>query len=121
MQKLLGIFSKYANDHSLTYNAIKSFSLRFIPGTLKFCRPELYMDNLLIPKVIECKYFGTIICQKNCDTDIKRQMRKLYANVNMLLRRFSKCSIPVKCYLVKTYCSNLYCAPLWYNSQQLLI
>ena len=33
----------------------------------------------------------------------------------MLLRRFSKCSIPVKCYLFKTYCSNLYCAPLWYN------
>ena len=34
---------------------------------------------------------------------------------NMLLRHFSKCSIPVKCYLFKTYCSNLYCAPLWYN------
>ena len=33
----------------------------------------------------------------------------------MLLRRVSKCSIPVKCYLFKTYCSNLYCAPLWYN------
>ena len=44
-------------------------------------------------------------------------MRKFYANVNMLLRRFSKCSTPVKCYLFKTYCSNLlYCAPLWYNS-----
>ena len=33
----------------------------------------------------------------------------------MLLRRFSKCSIPLKCYLFKTYCSNLYCASLWYN------
>ena len=33
----------------------------------------------------------------------------------MLLRRFCKCSIPVKCYLFKTYCSNLNCAPLWYN------
>ena len=33
----------------------------------------------------------------------------------MLLRRFSKCSIHVKCYLFKTYCSNTYCAPLWYN------
>ena len=27
MQKLLGIWSKYAIDHSLTYNAKKSFSL----------------------------------------------------------------------------------------------
>ena len=43
-------------------------------------------------------------------------MRKFYANVHMLLRRFSKCSTPVKCYLFKSYCSNLYCAPLWYNS-----
>ena len=33
----------------------------------------------------------------------------------MLLRRFSKCFIPVKCYVFKTYCSNLNCAPLWYN------
>ena len=39
-----------------------------------------------------------------------------YANVKMILRRFSKCSTPVKCYLSKTYCSNLDCASLWYNS-----
>ena len=71
------------------------------------------MDNLLTPNV--SKYLDTIICQKNCDLDIKRQMRKFYANVNMLLRRFSKCSTPVKCYLFRTYCSSLYCASLWYN------
>ena len=34
----------------------------------------------------------------------------------MLLRRFSKCSTPVKCYLFKTYCYNLFCASLWYKS-----
>ena len=28
--------------------------------------------------------------------------------VHMLLRRFSKCSTSVKCYLFKTYCSNPY-------------
>ena len=116
MHKLLGICSKYAIDHSLTYNAKKKISLCFIPGTLKFCRPALYMDNLSIPNVSECKYLGTFICQKNCHLDIKRPMGKFYASVNMLLRRFSKCSSPVKCYLFKTYCSNLYCAPLWYNS-----
>ena len=74
------------------------------------------MDDLLIPNASECKYLGTIISQKNCDMAIKRQMRKFYANVNMLLKRFSKCSTHVKCYLFKTYCSNLYCASLWYNS-----
>ena len=41
MQKFLGICSKYAIDHSLTYNEKINFSLCFIPGTLKFVRPEL--------------------------------------------------------------------------------
>ena len=43
---------------------------------------------------------------KNSDLDLKRQMRKMYANANVLLRKFSKCSINVKCYLFKTYCSR---------------
>ena len=40
-------------------------------------------------------------------------MRKMYANANLLLIKFSKCSVNAKCYLFKTYCSNLYCAPMW--------
>ena len=34
----------------------------------------------------------------------------------MLLRKFVKCSPDVKCYLYKTYCCNLYCAPFWYDA-----
>ena len=34
----------------------------------------------------------------------------------MLLRKFVKCSPDVKCYLFKTYCCSLYCAPFWYDS-----
>ena len=43
MQKLLSICSTYAIDHSLTYNAKKSCSLCFTPGTLNIGTPELYM------------------------------------------------------------------------------
>ena len=43
-------------------------------------------------------------------------MRKCYPNVSMLLRKFVKCSPDVKCYLFKTYCCNLYCAPFLYDS-----
>ena len=39
----------------------------------------------------------------------------MYANANLLLRKLSKCSVNVKCYLFKTYCSNLYCAPMWFD------
>ena len=86
-----------------------------MPNTVKISIPQLYLDTLVIPHVglSECKYLGIIVCQKNCDRDLKRQMKIFYSNANMLLRRFSKCSIPVKCYLFKTYCSNLYCAPLY--------
>ena len=42
-------------------------------------------------------------------------MRKLYANVSLLLRKFLKFSVGVKCFLFKTYCSNLYCAPMWFD------
>ena len=35
-------------------------------------------------------------------------MRKVYANVNLLLRKFSKCSVNVKCFLFKKYCFNLW-------------
>ena len=77
MQKLLNLHvcSKYAVDHSLTYNANKSFSLCFLPRTVKISRPQLYLDTLAIPHVSECKYLGIIVCQKNCDRDLKRQMK----------------------------------------------
>ena len=45
-------------------------------------------------------------------------MRKCYSNANILLRRFSKCSIDVKCYLLKMYCSNLYCSSSWFDSSK---
>ena len=58
--------------------------MQSITYTLKFGRPALYMDDLLIPNVSECSIFICTICQKNCDLDVKRQMRKFYANANCL-------------------------------------
>ena len=40
-------------------------------------------------------------------------MRKFYSNANILLRRFSKCYIDVKSYLLKMYCSSS-----WYDSSK---
>ena len=76
---------------------------------------------MLIPKVTQCKYLGVIISDHNCDLDLKRQMRKFYTNANMLIRKFFKCTVDVKCYLFKTYCSTLYCSTLycsamWFDS-----
>ena len=62
-----------------------------------------------------CRYLDIAISTRNSDLDIKRQMRKIHVNANLLLRKFSRCSVEVKCYLFKTYCSNLYCAPMWFD------
>ena len=59
---------------------------------------------------------GIIIRLKNCDADLKRQMRKYYANANMLLRKFSYCSPDVKCCMFKSYCSTMYCSSMWFDS-----
>ena len=37
-----------------------------------------------------------MISTNNCDIDMKRQMRKFYANINILSRKFSKCSPDVR-------------------------
>jgi len=116
MQQLLNICNKYASEHCLLYNGNKSYSLCFKPKCIKFESPSFYLDKLKIPIVNHCKYLGIIVCEKNCDLDLKRQMRKLYANTNLLLRKFSKCSVYVKCYLFKAYCSNLYCSSVWFDS-----
>ena len=69
----------------------------FKSKAIKFKTPVLLLGELEILLVSQCRYLGITITEKNCDHDINRQMRKFYSNANILLRRFSKCSIDVKC------------------------
>ena len=115
MQQLLNICQNYAIDHKLLYNGSKSYSLCFKSKSIEITKPLFVLNLLKIPTVESCRYLGITISTKNSDLDLKRQMRKIYANTNLLLRKFSKCSVDVKCYLFKTYCSNLYCAPMWFD------
>ena len=116
MQQLLNICQNYAIDHQLLYNGSKSYSLCFKSKSIKITQPLFFLNLLKIPIVGSCRYLGITISTTNSDLDLKRQMRKiLYANTNLLLRKFSKCSVDVKCYLFKTYCSNLYCAPMRFD------
>jgi len=56
------------------------------------------------------------------DADIKREIRNMYSRINMLLRRFGKCSLTVKLCLFRSYCLCLYGTALWskYNATTLL-
>ena len=114
MQELLNVCHSYSIEHSLLYNGNKSSSLCFKPTSIKFERPCFYLGEKIIPKVTQ--YLGVIISDHNWDADFKRQMRNFYTNANMLIRNFFKCSVDVKCYLFKTYCSTMYCSAMWFDT-----
>ena len=48
--------------------------------------------------------------------DVARQTHKFYLEANLVLRNFRHCSDQVKFVLLQTYCTNLYCCQLWFNS-----
>ena len=63
------------------------------------------------------KYLGVIIhSSMKTSSDVVRQIRKFYAQTNMLLRNFRYCTNDVKCTLFKSFCANMCCCPLWFNS-----
>ena len=99
MQQLLYICDTYAKEYDLLYNGSKSYSLCFKPKCSIFNRPVFTLNHLNIPTVNQSKYPGIIISENNYAPDLKRQMCKLYANVNMIIRKFSRCSPDMKCFL----------------------
>ena len=46
----------------------------FKSKAIKFERLVLFLDDLKIPMVSECKYLGITISGENCEQDINRQM-----------------------------------------------
>ena len=76
------------------------FKLKLIKNGL----PDHVLGKYVISAVDKCKYLGIIVSEANCDGDLKMQMRKYYANANMLLRKFSYCSPDVN---LNVACLNL--------------
>jgi len=68
--------------------------------------------------VTEFKYLGNIINNKfsdDDDDDMKREMRNMFMRSNILLRRYSKCSLSVMLTVCKAYCVCFYDIGLWRN------
>ena len=119
LQQLLNICNGYSELHGLTFNAKKSMCMYFSISMNKHCGcPVIYLGNSkLCVFVKEVKYLGVMIHSTMKTTiDVARQTRKFYLQANLLLRNFRHCSDQVKCVLFETYCTNLYCCQLWFNS-----
>ena len=77
----------------------------------------VFLSGNQIDFVQEVKCLGVLLnpSMKTCN-DVSRQTRKFNAQANMLLRNFWYCSNEIKCSLFKSFCTNMYCCPLWFNS-----
>ena len=103
MQKLLNICDQYSNDHDLIYNSKKTMCMCFTPKSCKSYECKLSLNQESLTYVREARYLGVVIQLSGTDKDVHRQMRKYYAGINTLIRRFYACSYDVKCYLFRSY------------------
>ena len=87
--------------------------------------PNFLLNGETLPRVSKNKYFGHIfiVCIEDlCDNDdISRQYKRIYAQVNALIRKFDTCTESVRCTLFKSYCTSLYTCQLWccYRAQSM--
>ena len=75
------------------------------------------LSGNIIEYVHKAKYLGVPLCSDmKTFINVCRQTSKFYAQANTLLRNFRYCSDDVKCMLFRSFCTNMYCSPLWLNS-----
>ena len=79
--------------------------------------PAVFMNNAPIPMLTDVKCLGVLLNEMlNDDIELSKQVNKLYARCNTVLRKFRKCSADVKKQLFVSFCTNVYCSSLWCRS-----
>ena len=100
-----------------TFNVRKSVCMYFKRKMNKLCdNVSVVLSENNIDFVHERKNLDVITnSSMKTSSNVVRQTRKLYAQANMLQRKFCYCTNDVKCTLFKSLCANMYCCPLWIN------
>ena len=67
--------------------------------------PNIIVSGATLQYVHNCRYLRHILGDKlQDDTDVRREIRKMFIRCNILLRRFGKYSVHVKVRLFKSFC-----------------
>ena len=76
---------------------------------IKFEKKDFFLVRMIVPSVCQYTYYyvGIAISEKTVIWILRDKLKK-----------FSKCSYDVKCYLLTSYCSNLHCVSLWYDNTE---
>jgi hypothetical protein len=118
LQSLINLLSRCALQISMSCNAVKTVCMIFNPKRRHMIVdsdfPCFTLDGVALHFVSQFKYLGHMINNDfSDDDDIKREIRNLFTRTNILIRRYSKCSLAVKLNLFKAYCMCLYDAGIW--------
>ena len=118
MQRLLDIVAEHSLVIDMVINIHKTVCMVFMPKNhdriIKLSFPVFCIGEESLNYVSSFKYLGHRIASNNVDNDdIQREIGNLFYRTNVLLRRFSRCSVAVKTVLFKSFCICMYDAALW--------
>ena len=119
LQKLLDICAQYACSHDILFNTKKTVCMALLPNLFKdMILPDIRLCGAVLTYVNSYKYLGFYISNtlsKCDDLELCQQYRLLCCRANSLVRKFARCSYPVKRYLYTTYCSSVSSVHLWHS------
>ena len=98
LKKLIDVCEKYSIENEITYNATKTVCMYIRPKHMNRIGPvKQFLYGNELRWVDEYKYLGCYITSDFVDDrDLKRQARAIYSRGNMIVRKFSTCSVDVK-------------------------
>ncbi|XP_072931493.1 uncharacterized protein [Epargyreus clarus] len=109
LRRLLDICEAYVGRHGLTYNVKTSGKWETPMGKRLNKVPPVFLNGTQLKRVYQFKYLGHMLTPDLKDNaDIERERRALSIWVNMLARRFARCSKNVKITLFRAFCTNFY-------------
>ena len=99
----------FGSEHDIIFNPAKSQYVVFKPQRFHTIMPDVFLNDVSIPMVDNVKYLGIMLNEDlNDKGEILKQIGKLYARCNTVLRKFRKCSQEVKKALFTSFCTNIY-------------
>jgi hypothetical protein len=118
LQRLIDVVAVQSVIINMEVNVSKTVCMVFDPKSrskiVSQSFPALHLGSQPLQYVPNFKYLGHKLMNTNMDdADIQREITNMFIRTNLLLRKFSKCSVNVKTVLFKSYCLCLYDASLW--------
>ena len=118
LQYLISLLNCCAFEINMSCNVDKTVCMVFQPSCKRKSIgtefPAFVLNGIALQFVSEFRYLGHMINNDfTDDEDIKREIRNLFMRTNILIRRYGKCSVPVKLTLFRAFCMCLYDAGLW--------